>query len=141
MKPIGNLILCVKDFVLKHSLLLIKRNMFYIENPSPRNYGYTIIEAVDNRYKNMTHREWFGNMNVDITSVTRGYYYNGVIKIYDGIDHTTPKVDVTEKAMCAYRYFSDRGKHVESIHLGGKPNALFTLLGINWIPSEILIVQ
>ena len=138
---IKDLIISFKDIVLKHSLLLIKRNMFYIENPSFKKNDYTLIEAVEPKYKNMTHREWFKNIGVDITSVTRGYYYDGVIKIYDGIDHIIPKSNINEKALCAYHYFNDKGKKIKSIHLGGKPNIFATLLGRNWKPSEILIVK
>lgn len=137
-----DLITKIKDTILRHTLLLIKRNMFYIENPSSKNHwNYRIVEAVYPKYRNMTHREWFRNIGVDISSVTRGYYYKGIIKIYDGNHHIIPKSNIKEKSACAYQYFTENGKKVKAVHLGGKPNMFSTLLGINWKPTEIIIFE
>ena len=43
--------------------------------------------------------------------------------------------------LCADHYFSNKGKKIKPIHLGGKPNIFATLLGRAWKPSEILIVK
>lgn len=126
----------IKDKLLRHTILVRSRDMFYIEK------NFEIIEP-EFCYKNMTHREWFNNIGLDVSDkfLLRGYYRNGLIMLYTGLDHDIKYFPCVEIIIKIYKYFLQKGYLINKIGLGAYSNKWRTLIGKDWKEKYILDIQ
>lgn len=126
----------IKDKLLRHTILVRSRKMFYIENNSE------IIEP-EFCYKNMTHREWFSNIGLDVSDkfLLRGYYRNGLIMLYTGLDHDIKYFPCVEVIVKIYKYFLQKGYLINKIGLGSYHSKWRTLIGKDWKEKYTLDIQ
>lgn len=127
----------IKDRILRTLPFIKTREMFYI-NPST----LLIIEP-DDKYKNMTHREWFDNLGYkeikDWEGLTRGYYRNNKIKIFSGVDHGCSLIkDIRKSVLNSYKYFLNKGYDIKEIHVGNIHSTLRTFMNKDWKPMYIV---
>lgn len=132
----NNIITKIKDILLRHTILVRSRRMFYIDK-----FG-KVIEP-NPIYKNMTHREWFSNIGLDIAdiSIWRGYYRNGLIMLYTGLNHDLnngfPSV---KNIISVYSYFIPQC-FINNFCIGSIHSFWKTLIGKDWNPKFCIDVS
>lgn len=127
----------IKDYILRHTPFIRSREMFYLTSDT-----FGVIEPKE-CFKNMTHREWFSNLGLKTVEswemITRGYYRNGVLKIFSGADHGLSFItDVKRSVLSVYDYFISKGYNIKEIHVGNIHSTLRTFLNIDWKPIYIV---
>lgn len=125
----------IKDRILRHTILVRSRKMFYVKDCQ-------VIEP-DICYKNMTHREWFSNIGLDVSNkfLLRGYYRNGLVMLYTGLDHDIKYFPCVEVIMSVYKYFITKEYFVNKIGLGSYHSKWRTLIGKDWKEKYTLDIQ
>lgn len=127
----------LKDRILRTLPFIKEREMFYL-NPET----LSIIEP-DDKYKNMTHREWFDYLGYkeikDWERFTRGYYRDNKIKLFSGADHACSFIkDIDNSVLNAYKYFINKGYIINEIHIGNIHSTFRTITNKDWKPMYIV---
>ena len=129
-----NIITKLKDRILRHTILVRKRKMFYI------NENNVVIEP-ESCFSNMTHREWFSNININLNKTIRGYYNDGLIMIYTGLDHDVKELPAVSVVLSVYEYFIKNKCKVNKIGLGSYHSRWRTFIGKDWKPRYIVNME
>ena len=129
-----NIITKLKDRLLRFTILMRKRQMFYLELIESRSGDWYKMKFPTKKYQNMTHREWFSNIGIKLDQVTRGYYYDGVMMLYGGLDHKAFVLNKKTRAkiLDAYSQLQAKGYEVKKIGIGGINSRWRTLIGKQW---------
>lgn len=130
----------LKDRLLRHSLLVKTRTMFWLEQ-SPYNKSMWEVKVPVGKFKTMTHRELFAHLqllgiDVSLEKTIRGYYNpkNGVIRVYSGVEHGMPDNHPSHCNFYAfltiYNYFKDKG--ITEFGVGSVHSRYRTFIGKDW---------
>lgn len=127
----------IKDRILRQLPFIKTREMFYLQLNT-----FNVIEP-EERYQNMTHREWFDNLGYkeikDWEGFTRGYYREGKLKLFSGADHGLSFItDIEKTVLSAYDFFKSKGYEIDEVHIGNIHSTLRTFLNIDWKPMKLV---
>lgn len=127
------LVVYAKDHLLRHSLLVKTRTMFWLNENSK---GIWEVKVPIGKFSQMTHRELFAHLqllgiDVSLEETIRGYYNpkNGKIRVYSGVNHGFPHAPLSAY-LVIYNYFKD--KEITEFGVGSVHNRWRTFVGKDW---------
>lgn len=104
----------------------MSRKMFYFDAKSGD------IRFPSDEYRNMSHKQWFNDIKVDIKKVIRGFYDGYDVYLYIGDNFDIPNISINQILQLQYIF------KINSVYLGMNIGTIGTI----WSPKmEIAITE